>query len=108
MRPISSLTKEYVKVPISATASGAAVDPTAGTATMAFVEVGTAPVSGDFKTATWETDATRDPDRYYARCLVGPSGTVTLAADTYDVWVKITGISPEIPVIKADGTLTVT
>lgn len=108
MATISSLSKVYVKVPVSATESGAPVDPTIATVTMAFTDVDTEPVSGDWKTADWETDTTRSPDRYYARCLVGPSGTVTLTDDTYAVWVKITGITPEVPVIKAGSVLVVT
>lgn len=101
MIQISNLSKEYVKVPVVATDSGAHVDITVGTVTMAFTAVGTEPVSGDWKSASWETDATRFPMRYYARCLVGPSATVTLTDGTYDVWVKISGVGSEIPVQKA-------
>lgn len=67
---------------------------------MAFPLQSVAPVGGDWKAATWETDATASPTRYYARCLVGPAGTVTLATGLYDIWVKITH-SPELPVIQA-------
>lgn len=108
MATISSLSIVYVKIPVAAIESGAVIDPTTATVTMAFPAVGVEPVSGDWKTATWETDATRTPDRYYARCLVGPSGTVTLTDGTYDVWTKITGITPEVPVLKAGDALTVT
>ena len=82
------------------------MNPTADTVTMAFTAAGVDPVLGDYKTASWETDATTTPSTYYARCLVGPGGTVTLAAGTYEVWVKITD-SPEVPV-KRSGTLVVT
>lgn len=102
----SSLSENYVKVPVSATDSGASVNISTGTVTMAFTAVDTEPVSGDWKTATWETDATRSPARYYARCLVGPGGTVTLTDGDYDVWVKVTGVGSEIPVQKA-GRITV-
>ena len=91
---------------MSAKQSGAAVNPTADTVTMAFTAAGVDPVPGDYKTSTWETDATTTPSTYYARCLVGPAGTVALAAGTYEVWVKITD-SPEVPV-KRSGTLVVT
>ena len=107
MTGISSLSLNYVKVAVSATDSGSAVDITSGTVTMAFTAVGTEPVSGDWKTASWETDATRTPNRYYARCLVGPSGTVTLTDGTYDVWVKVSGVGSEVPIIRA-GQLVVT
>ena len=54
------------------------------------------PAGGDWKTASWETDATTTPPTYYARCLVGPGGTVPLAPGTYMIWLKITD-APEIP-----------
>lgn len=95
---ISASSIEYVRVPVSATASGSAVDPTADTVQMAFLATSAAPVSGDWKTASWETDATTTPDTYYARCLVGSA--ITLTAGTYTVWVKVTD-SPETPVKRA-------
>lgn len=96
---ISAASVEYVRVPVSATASGSAVDPTADTVQMAFLATAAAPVSGDWKTASWETDATTTPDTYYARCLVGSVVTLT-AGTTYTVWVKVTD-SPETPVKRA-------
>lgn len=95
---ISTASLEYVLVPIAAKASGVVVNPTADTVQMAFLTASTAPVAGDFKSASWETDATTDPDTYYARCLVGTGGAVALAAGTYNVWVKVTD-SPEVPVL---------
>lgn len=95
---ISAASVEYVRVPVSATASGAAVDPTADTVQMAFIATAAAPGVSDWKTASWETDATTTPDTYYARCLVGSA--VTLTAGTYTVWVKVTD-SPETPVKRA-------
>ncbi len=96
---ISALSKEYVKVQVSATESGAAIDPTPDVVAMAIV-TGT-PVSGDFHTATWETAGTK----YYARLLVGPGAALTLTPGTYGVWVKVTD-SPEVPV-KRSGALVV-
>lgn len=95
---------EYVRVRVQAKASGVAVNPTADTVTMAFVSDGTTPSGATFKTSSWETDTTTDPDTYYARCLVGSA--VTLTAGTYEVWVKIVD-SPETPVIRAKGKLVV-
>ncbi len=106
MTTISSASVQYVKVRISATESGEAVDPTSATVTMAFVSVGAEPSSGDWKTASWETDTARS--RFYARCLVGTGGAVTLTDGTYQPRIKIAGISPETPVLPADGTLIVT
>lgn len=100
---IAAASVEYVRVPISATSSGAAVDPTGDTVQMAFLATSTAPASGDWKTASWETDASTTPDTYYARCLVGSA--VTLTAGTYTVWVKVAD-SPE-TVMKRCGLLRV-
>lgn len=94
MSSIPSIATEYRRVPVSATDSGAAVNVSTGTVTMAFVAVGTEPDTGDWKTASWETDATRTPNRYYARCLIGSA--VTLTDGTYDVWIQITGIGSQV------------
>jgi hypothetical protein len=96
---ISTASLEYVRVPVSATSSGAAVNPTSNTVQMAFKTSGT-PAGADWKTASWDTDTTTHPDTYRAQCLVGQSGTVTLAAGTYAVWVRITD-SPEVPAKRA-------
>ena len=105
----SAASLEQVLVPVSARSSGAVVDPTANTVQMAFLDEPpeqASPESGDWKTASWETNSTADPDQYTAKCLVGPSGTITLAAGTWYVWVKITG-SPEIPA-KYSGVIRIT
>lgn len=78
-------------------------NPTADTVEMAFPVTGVEPVGGDWKGSIWYTDTTSTPTRYYARCLVGTTGTsggaVTLADGLYDVWVRVTD-SPEVPVLK--------
>jgi hypothetical protein len=99
---ISASSTEYVRVPVSAKASGSVVDPTADTVVMAFIAGTSTPGVSDWKTASWETDATTDPDTYYARCLAGSAVTLT-AGTTYMVWVKVTD-SPETP-IKRCGLL---
>lgn len=100
---VSSL--EWVRVRVIARESGAIVNPTGDTVTMAFKTSGT-PIAGDFKTASWETDASEPGNtKYYARCLVGTGGAATLSADIYTVWVKIVD-SPETP-IKRAGRLVV-
>jgi hypothetical protein len=100
MLSISSLSNEYVRVQIQATSAGSAVDPTADAVQLAFVLEGTTPVSGDWKAGTWEIDATTTPTTDYARALVGSAGVITLAAGTYDVFVKVSD-NPEVPVKKA-------
>lgn len=107
MPSVSSLSKEYVYVPVVDVAPGSTVDLTTGTVQMAFTTIGTEPVANDWKSASWATDTSRNPDRIFAKCLVGPGGAVTLTDGTYAVWVKVSGIGNETPV-KAAGTLTVT
>lgn len=102
IKPTSFSATSLVEVlaDVSAVRSGAAVNPSANTVQAAFItsppETASPGVS-DWKTASWETDATTDPDQYAAKCLVGPSGAVTLTAGTYYMWLKITD-SPEVPV----------
>ena len=102
----SSLSLQYIRVPVSATLNGAVYDPTLSTVQLAFPVQGVAPVSGDLKAASWETDVTTSPPVHYARCLVGPGGAIVLTVGRYDVWVKITD-SPEQVYTKV-GVLVVT
>lgn len=104
-RPATSL--EYVAVNVSAKEAGAFINPTSDTVTMAFTLNGDDPVSADFKSASWETDSTTNPDTYTALCLVGPSGAVTLTPGSYSVWVKVVD-TPETPIIPVNGLLVVT
>lgn len=105
----SAASLEEVLAGVTARRNGAAVDPTGNTVQMAFLDEPpevASPESGDWKTASWETNATTDPDQYEAKCLVGPSGTTTLTAGVYYVWVKVTD-SPEVPA-KYSGTIRIT
>lgn len=96
----SAASLEYVRVPVAARSAGVAVDPTGDTVVMAFLAGAGAPESGDWKTASWDTDSSTYPPTYRAQCLVGPAGAVTLTAGVYSVWVKVTD-SPEVPVLRA-------
>lgn len=75
-------------------------DPTTDIVQMAFIPHAPYPVapdSGDWNTASWETDL---GPVYWATCLVGPAnGGVPLAAGTYQTWVKVTD-NPAVPVIQ--------
>jgi hypothetical protein len=102
---LSTLTTEYVRVPVAAEEDGATVDPTAATVEMAFPAEDVDPVEADWQDASWETVTTSSPDTYLARVLVG-TGDLDLAAGNYDVWVRITS-SPETVVRKA-GRITLT
>lgn len=101
----SALSLEYVLVPVKATVSGAPIDISTDVVKMAFVAPGMAPVTGDWKTSDWETEPS-SPKTYLARCLVGPGGTVTLAAGSFDIYVKVTD-APEIPARKVDTLVVV-
>ena|SRR5947209_446156 len=101
MLSISAQSTEYIRCQIQATNAGVAVDPTSDTVQMAFVAEGTTPLSGDWKTASWEIDTTQSPTADFARALVGSGGVITLVAGTtYDCWIKVSD-NPEVPVKKA-------
>ena len=99
---MSSVSRQYVKVPVSARLAGVSVDLTADSVQMAFSAVDSDPST--WYVATWETDSTTTPAVYLARILVGPGGAVTLADGVYDIWVKVTD-SPEVPVLRSPTRL---
>ena len=102
---ISSLSTQYILVPVRAQSMGLPYNPTGLTVEMAFIDGWAEPGSGDWNAASWASTSTVN-GAYLAQCLVGPEGTITLAIGAYQTWVRITG-SPEIPVI-ATGTTTIT
>jgi hypothetical protein len=83
---------EYVFVPVSALGVNAPLNPTSDTVQFAFVQGATAPSS--YVGGTWFVP---QANTYYAACLVGPAGTVTLTPGIYTVWLKISD-NPEVPV----------
>jgi hypothetical protein len=93
---ISTVSREYVRVPVAATISGVAYDPTHDTVQMGF----TPGYSNDpplaWNAAVWDSGG----PPYYALCLVGPGGTTSLTVGTYQVWVRITD-NPEQPALLA-------
>jgi hypothetical protein len=93
-----SASKEYVKVPVSAKESGSAVNPTGDTVNMAVTTAADGDAVTSWATASWETDSTVSPAKYYARVLIGPGSNIgQLAIGIYNVFVKITD-SPEVPI----------
>jgi hypothetical protein len=98
---ISHLSTQYVIVPVNATKSGIAYNPTSDIVQFAFMPTPTqVPQVSDWQSAAWETDSTNVLYPYNAKCLIGPSGIINLGIGTYVVYVQITD-SPEIPVIIA-------
>jgi hypothetical protein len=103
---ISHLATEYVLVPLAATKSGTAYNPTADTVQFAFMPTAVqVPGVSDWVSGSWETVATNIIYPYNARCLVGPSGATALTYGNYVIYLQITD-SPEIPVLTA-GNLTI-
>lgn len=94
---VSTLSKEFVRIPVTAIVDGAIVDPTGDAVQVALVAVGAQPQSTDWQAGDWETAGTQ----HYARLLQNPGK----AAGVYDVWLQITD-SPEVIVRKA-GQVTV-
>ena len=98
---LSSLSTDYVQCPVTASEAGTAINPTTLVVALAFTTVGTPPVSGDWKTGSWDTAPSGG---YLAQLLVGPgAGGNVYAKGTYAAWVRITD-NPEIPVQQV-GTL---
>lgn len=102
---VSSLSTQYIQIPVRAFSQGLPYNPTSDTVQMAFI-LGGVPDTDDWNTASWASTSTIS-GYYIAQCLVGPAnGGVPLAIASYLTWLKVTD-SPEIPVINA-GTLTIT
>jgi len=102
---ISSLSREYLRVPVKARRAGAAYDPTGDVVELALTAKPAAtesdtynePVSANWATGSWDTEGTK----YLAKLTVGPGGDIVPAsAGTYQVWVRVTSAS-EIPVMYA-------
>ena len=102
---ISTLSTQYVIVPVRAYSGGVPYNPTGLTVQMAFISGWGKPADEDWNDASWSSSSTVN-GYYQAQCLVGPgAGGVVLATGTYDVWTQVTG-SPEVP-IQVSGTLTI-
>lgn len=91
---ISTVSKVYIKIPLSAMVNGAVRDPSGDSVSFAFTKDEDLS-STTWYSGSWETDA---KGVHRARCLVGPGGVVQLAKGTYIVSVKPTD-SPEIPAL---------
>lgn len=95
---ISAQALEYVDVgPVVVTVNGVPVNPTADPVSMAFMATTATPGVSDWKTASWNANGTN----YFAQCLVGTGGAVSLAAGNWYVWVKIQD-SPELVIRQVD------
>ncbi len=107
METRSSLTTEFIRVPIAASEDGFAIDPTQDTVRLAIVATGTTPTTLDWHLGSWESDSSSTPVEHFARLLVGPAAAppIVLTAGLYDVFVKISD-DPEI-VVRDTGALAI-
>jgi hypothetical protein len=108
MKPFtfSAASQPQVLVPVSGRRNGAAVDPSADTVRVAFLDEPpetASPESGDWQSASWETNSTTDPDQYEVKTLVTAG---QLDPGTWYVWVEITD-SPEV-IAEYSGVIKVT
>lgn len=104
---LSALSTEYIRVPVAGTKNGTAINPTSDVIQFAFPVAGAAPISGDWKTGSWETVVDNlNVTHFYARCLIGPGGgaVIALTAGRYDIWIKIFD-NPETPAINCGQLL---
>ncbi len=99
---ISPLSTEYVRVPVFAKVDGVSVDVTLATVSMAAVGPTATPSSGDWISASWDYDESRDISSVQA--LFGPGGQ-SLSSGRHSLWVRIVA-TPE-TVIRRVGTLVV-
>jgi hypothetical protein len=96
---MSRLSTEYVIIPVVATKVGLPYNPTGDVVKFAFMPTATqVPVTGDWVAGAWDTNTTNVLYPYAAKCLVGPTGTVTLGIGSYIIYIQITD-NPEIPVL---------
>jgi hypothetical protein len=105
---MSQLALEYVLIPVSATKSGSAYNPTGDSVQFAFMPTSTqVPQNTDWVPGSWDANTSNVLYPYTAKCLVGPgSPAITLGLGTYVIYLKITD-NPEIPVLVA-GQLQIT
>ena len=100
---IQASSEEFVRVPVTATVDGAAVNPTTDLVEVALVPAGTALAEEHYAVGTWQTDTVDGVVTYYACRLVE---TGELAPGTYRCYVRITD-DPETPVLEATDIITV-
>lgn len=104
---VPSLSREFVRIPLSALDSGTVVDPTGDPVHFAAVAPGTEPTA--WTAGEWDTDTTTNPPTYWAQVLVsgtGGGGTIELGEGLWDLWWRVTD-APERPA-RIAGTVRIT
>ena len=98
---MSQLSTQYVFIPVNATKSGLAYNPTGDPVVFAFAATATyVPQNTDWVAGSWDTDTTSLLYPYQAKCLVGPAGVINPGIGTFVIYIKITD-NPEVPVLIA-------
>ena len=96
---MSHLSLQYYFVPVQVTKLGIAYNPAGDPVSFAFMPTPTqVPQVSDWVSGSWDVNQASVLFPYSAKCLVGPSGAITLGIGTYVAYLKITD-SPEIPVL---------
>jgi hypothetical protein len=95
---MSHLSTKYVYIPVAASQPpGISYDPASDPVSFAFMPTPTqVPQPADLVSGSWDSWSSDIIYPYRAKCLVGPSGTITLGTGTYVIYLKITD-NPEIP-----------
>jgi len=96
----SSTSLAYVRAKVSADKFDGEWDynPTNDKVEFSFTDKGGPVDDTSWHGGSWETHhGSSNHPKYFAKCLVGPNGTVELDVGSYEIWVKITD-DPEIPV----------
>lgn len=87
----SSLEDQYIRVRVRAKEAGVILDPTSDVVDLAAIvdTDGNEPISGDWATGEWETDA--NANAYYARALMSTIfvSSPPFTAGQYRVWCRI-------------------
>jgi hypothetical protein len=104
--PIAVQSRQYIRATVQGNDNTGVIDPTPYPVAFDFVPTDTSPQLADtWYTGSWQvTTQIGLPNIYKALCLIGPGGTVALAAGSYDVWVMVTR-SPEIAMSMAGSIL---
>ncbi|MFD9949708.1 hypothetical protein ACFWYW_55520 [Nonomuraea sp. NPDC059023] len=90
MANLPASSKEYLHIPVTDGSSGIPGE-------IAVIASCNEPQEADWKAATWDSGA--------YKLLIGPGGTLTLAAGTYTAWVRLTA-APEV-VVRRSGPVRV-
>lgn len=101
---VSAVSVESVRVNVAADTEGAPYDPTGLPVEFAFMRAGADPAAGDWREAGWDTTLIGS---YVAAALVGPGTDFVLAADRYQVWVRVTDSGSDEIVVRQVGALLV-